>query len=51
MLSLLSVLAGFYCSPKRDYYEVLGVPRDASREEIKKAFHAVSLYTGNPIVE
>jgi molecular chaperone DnaJ len=23
---------------KRDYYEILGVPRDASDEEIKRAF-------------
>ncbi|XP_010939719.1 chaperone protein dnaJ 1, mitochondrial isoform X2 [Elaeis guineensis] len=26
----------------RDYYEILGVPKDATREDIKKAFHALA---------
>lgn len=30
----------------QDYFEVLGVPKDASQDDIKKAFHAVSIYCG-----
>ncbi|XP_008399239.1 dnaJ homolog subfamily B member 9-like [Poecilia reticulata] len=28
---------------KRDYYEILGVPRDATERQIKKAFHKLAL--------
>ncbi|KAK4390082.1 Chaperone protein dnaJ 1, mitochondrial [Sesamum angolense] len=31
-----------YCSMERDYYEILGISKDASRDEIKKAFHALA---------
>lgn len=34
-------MSGACYSAERDYYEILGVSRDSSREEIKMAFHAV----------
>uniref|UniRef100_A0A0E0HMR4 CR-type domain-containing protein n=1 Tax=Oryza nivara TaxID=4536 RepID=A0A0E0HMR4_ORYNI len=31
---------GQHSSPEKDYYKILGVPKDASQEEIKRAFHS-----------
>lgn len=28
---------------KRDYYDILGVPRDATERQIKKAFHRLAM--------
>uniref|UniRef100_A0A0E0A6U0 J domain-containing protein n=1 Tax=Oryza glumipatula TaxID=40148 RepID=A0A0E0A6U0_9ORYZ len=31
-----------HSSPEKDYYKILGVPKDASQEEIKRAFHSLA---------
>uniref|UniRef100_A0A0E0HMR5 J domain-containing protein n=1 Tax=Oryza nivara TaxID=4536 RepID=A0A0E0HMR5_ORYNI len=33
---------GQHSSPEKDYYKILGVPKDASQEEIKRAFHSLA---------
>jgi len=30
---------------KKDYYKILGVPKDASQDDIKEAFHSVNIIT------
>lgn len=30
------------CSKHKDYYKILGVPKDASLDDIKKAFHSLA---------
>ncbi|KAK3131958.1 hypothetical protein QOZ80_6AG0513880 [Eleusine coracana subsp. coracana] len=33
---------GQRCSVDKDYYKILGVPKDASQDDIKKAFHSLA---------
>ena len=42
---LLVLLSGHCCSIEKDYYKILGVPKDASHDDIKKTFHSVSIIT------
>ncbi|KAL5992609.1 hypothetical protein ACLOJK_013528 [Asimina triloba] len=42
VLRTLDCFAGLRLAAERDLYEVLGVPEDASREDVKKAFHALA---------
>lgn len=39
------ILGSLHAS-ERNYYDVLGVSKDASRDEIRKAFHGVSISVG-----
>lgn len=38
------IVTAFSSSADRDYYRALGVPENASQDEIKKAFHSVRDY-------
>ncbi|CAM0913766.1 unnamed protein product [Alopecurus aequalis] len=33
---------GYHRSMEKDYYKILGVPKDASQDDIKKAFHSLA---------
>ncbi|XP_017280343.2 dnaJ homolog subfamily B member 9 [Kryptolebias marmoratus] len=43
LLAVHVLLISEFILAKRDYYDVLGVPRDASERQIKKAFHKLAL--------
>ena len=43
LLAVHVLLISEFILAKRDYYDVLGVPRDATERQIKKAFHQLAL--------
>lgn len=43
VLAVHVLLISEFILAKRDYYDVLGVPRDATERLIKKAFHKLAL--------
>ncbi|XP_047431367.1 dnaJ homolog subfamily B member 9-like [Mugil cephalus] len=43
LLAVHILLISEFILAKKDYYEVLGVPRDATERQIKKAFHKLAL--------
>lgn len=43
LLAVNILLISEFILAKRDYYDILGVPRDASERQIKKAFHKLAL--------
>ncbi|XP_062228459.1 chaperone protein dnaJ 1, mitochondrial-like [Phragmites australis] len=42
VLSRFFHATGHCCSIHKDYYKILGVPKDASQDDIKKAFHSLA---------
>ncbi|KAM4569663.1 dnaJ homolog subfamily B member 9-like isoform 1-T2 [Odontesthes bonariensis] len=43
LLAVYILLISEFILAKRDYYDILGVPRDATERQIKKAFHKLAL--------
>lgn len=43
LLAVHVLLISEFILAKRDYYEILGVPKDATERQIKKAFHKLAL--------
>ncbi|XP_005915664.1 dnaJ homolog subfamily B member 9 [Haplochromis burtoni] len=43
LLAVHILLISEFILAKRDYYDILGVPRDATERQIKKAFHKLAL--------
>lgn len=43
LLTVHVLLISEFILAKRDYYEILGVPKDATERQIKKAFHKLAL--------
>ncbi|XP_071770657.2 dnaJ homolog subfamily B member 9-like [Centroberyx gerrardi] len=43
LLAVYILLITEFILAKRDYYDILGVPKDASERQIKKAFHKLAL--------
>ncbi|KAK7896375.1 hypothetical protein WMY93_021700 [Mugilogobius chulae] len=43
LLAVHILLVSEFILAKRDYYDILGVPRDATERQIKKAFHKLAL--------
>nr|XP_020506048.1 dnaJ homolog subfamily B member 9-like [Labrus bergylta] len=43
LLAVNILLISEFILAKRDYYELLGVPRDATERQVKKAFHKLAL--------
>lgn len=43
LLAVNILLISEFILAKRDYYDILGVPKDATERQIKKAFHKLAL--------
>lgn len=43
LLAVFVLLISEFILAKRDYYDILGVARDATERQIKKAFHKLAL--------